>query len=215
MFALDTHVTSISMKPILTVTIGSSVVVVCNITLNTAIGPDLSALKYSWYFDYMMTNLGALLHNIDGKAFTSTLQITSAQPSNAGVYQCSAGIVCNNTITNSTTQLCVKGIICVNYLACLLSSLLVDENNLLSLSVFQDLQLGEMFIHNCVLGSITGLSISWWKNNTLFVDNNSIKLPPLLPSDNNTNYTCIIRIPKNPSGCPQNQFREYVIRLKS
>ena len=97
----------------------------------------------------------------------------------------------------------------------MLSSLLVHENNLLSLSAFQDLQLGEMFIQSCVLGSITGLSISWRKNNTLFVDKNVIKILPLHPSDNNTNYTCIITLQENPSGCPQNQSREYVIKLKS
>ena len=93
--------------------------------------------------------------------------------------------------------------------------MLVYENDLLPLNAFQDLQLGEKFIYNCVVGSIIGISISWWKNNTLFVDNNSIKLPPLLPSDNNTNYTCIISIQQNPSGCPTNQSRDYVIRLKS
>ena len=81
--------------------------------------------------------------------------------------------------------------------------------------MFTGLQLGQTFVQSCVQGVITGLSISWWKNNTLFVDNNSIKLPPLLPSDNNTNYTCIISIPKNPSGCLQNQSREYVVRVKS
>ena len=203
------------MKPTVTVTIGSSTVIVCSITLNTAIGPDLSALEYSWYFDNMMTNFGALLHNINRKTFNTTFEIISVQLSNAGVYQCSAGIVGGNTITSNTTQLCVKGIICFVYLTCLLSSLLVHENNLISLSAFQDLQLGDILIHNCVIGSITGLSLSWWKNNTLFVDNNLIKILSLHPSDNNTNYTCIITIQQNPSGCPQNQSREYVIRLKS
>ena len=93
--------------------------------------------------------------------------------------------------------------------------MLVYKNDLLPLSAFQGLQLGEKFIHNCVVGSIIGLSISWWKNNILFVDGNKIETPPLLPFDNNTNYTCIISIQKNPSGCPKNQYREYVIRLKS
>ena len=97
------------MKPTVAVTIGSSILIVCNITFNTAIGPDLSALKYFWYFDYMMTNLGALLHIIDGKTFNTTLKITSVQPSNAGVYQCSAGIVGGN-ITSNTTTFCVQGI---------------------------------------------------------------------------------------------------------
>ena len=71
-----------------------------------------------------------------------------------------------------------------------------------------------MFIHNCVLGSLTSLSISWWRNNTLFINGNRIETPPLHPSDNNTIYTCIISIQQNPSGCP-NQSKEYAIRLKS
>ena len=81
--------------------------------------------------------------------------------------------------------------------------------------MFTDLQLGQIFAHNCVQGSITGLSISWWKNNTLFIDDNRLETPPLQPSDNNTIYTCIVSVQQNPSGCPQNKSREYVIRLKS
>ena len=102
----------------MTVTIGSSAVIVCNITLNTAIGPDLSVLNYYWYHNNTditndITNPRLiLLISIDGMSFTTTLKITSVQPSNAGIYQCSAGIVGGNTITSNTTQLCVKGIIC-------------------------------------------------------------------------------------------------------
>ena len=93
--------------------------------------------------------------------------------------------------------------------------MLVYENDILPPSTFQGLLLGQKFIHNCVLGSVNRLSISWWKNNTLFMDGNRIETPPLHPSDNNTIYTCIISIQQNPSGCPQNQSKEYVIRLKS
>ena len=112
-FYLATYVTTITIKPTMTVTIGSSTVIVCNITLNTAIGPDLSVLNYYWYHNNInITNKRLiLLHSIYEKTFTSTLQITSVQPSNAGVYQCSAGIVGDNTITSNTTHLCVKGII--------------------------------------------------------------------------------------------------------
>ena len=101
------------MKPTMTVTIGSSTVIVCSITLNTAIGPDLSVLKYSWYFDNMMTNFGALLHNINRKTFNTTFEITSVKASNAGIYRCNAGIIGGNTITSNTTSLCVQGIIII------------------------------------------------------------------------------------------------------
>ena len=215
-YALDTYVTSVIMKSTVTVTIESSAVIVCNITLNTAIGPDLSVLNYYWYFNNMLTNFGALLHNIDRKTFNTTLEIISVRPSNAGVYQCSAGIVGGNTITSNTTSLCVKGIIIVYKLFyAKLSLQLVAENDLYPISEFTGLQLGEMFVRNCVLGSISGLSISWWRNNTLFFDHNRIETPPLQLSDNNTIYTCIISIQQNPSNCPKNQSREYVIKLKS
>ena len=156
-----------------------------------------------------------LLLSIDRMSFTTTLKITSVQPSNAGVYQCSAGIVGDNTITSNTTSLCVKGIIFVDHLTWLLSSLIVYENDLLSVNASRDLQLGKKFIHNCVLRSITGLSISWWKNNTLLMNENRLETPPLQLSDDNTIYTCIISIQQYTSDCPQNQSREYVIRLKS
>ena len=83
------------------------------------------------------------------------------------------------------------------------------------ISVFTDLQLGETFALNCVQRNITELSISWWKNNTLFMDGNRLEIPSLQLSDNNTIYTCIVSVKKNPSGCFQNQSREYLIRLKS
>ena len=105
------------MKPTVTVTIGSPAIIVCNITLNTAIGPDLSVLKYYWYHNNIditnnITNQRLILFlNIDRKAFISTLQITSVQLSNAGLYQCNTGIVGGNMTTSNTTQLCVKGIV--------------------------------------------------------------------------------------------------------
>ena len=110
LFISATYVTSVTMKPTVTVTFGSSAVIVCNITLNTAIGPDLSVLNYTWYHNDEIIKQNITLHNVDGKSFTITLEFTSVQPSNAGVYQCSAGIVGSNTITSNTTQLCVQGI---------------------------------------------------------------------------------------------------------
>ena len=92
--------------------------------------------------------------------------------------------------------------------------MLVNEDDLLPVSAFQDLPLGKKFIHNCVLGSVTGLSISWWKNNTLLKNGYRLETPPLQPSDNNTIYTCIVSVQQNPSGCPHVK-REYVIKLKS
>ena len=92
-----------------------SATIVCIITLNTTVVPDLSVLKYTWYHNNIditnnITNQRLILPlSIDGMSFNSTLQITSVQPFNAGVYQCGAGIVGGN-ITTSNTYLCVKGI---------------------------------------------------------------------------------------------------------
>ena len=103
------------MEPTVTVTIGSSVVIVCNITLNTAIGTDLSVLNYYWYHNNIditnnITNQRLLLFiSIDGMSFTSTLKITSVQSSNAGIYQCSTGIVDSDGLVTNSTDLCVIG----------------------------------------------------------------------------------------------------------
>ena len=114
---IDTTVTQVSMLPLQTGYFERSTAIMCNITVNTAIGPDLSVLNYYWYHTDNMditnniTNQRLLLFlSINGMSFTTTLKITSVQLSNAGVYQCSAGIVGGNTITSNTTQLCVKGI---------------------------------------------------------------------------------------------------------
>ena len=113
---VDIAVIQVSMLALQTGYIGSSAVIVCNITLNTAIDPHLSVLNYTWYHKNIditnnITNQrSTLLFSIDGMSFTSTLEITSVEPSNAGVYQCSAGIVGSNTNTSNTTLLCVKGI---------------------------------------------------------------------------------------------------------
>ena len=53
------------------------------------------------------------------------------------------------------------------------------------------------------------------ENNTLFMAGNRLEIQPLQLYDNNTIYTCVVSVKQNPSGCPQNQSREYVIRLKS
>ena len=92
--------------------------------------------------------------------------------------------------------------------------MLVVGNDLLPLTAFQELPLGKMFIHNCVFGSVNDLSISWWRNNTLFMDGNRIETPPLHLSDNNTIYSCFLLVQQNPFVCPI-QSREYLIRVKS
>ena len=103
------------MKPTVTVAIGSSTVIVCNITFNTAIGPDLSVLNYYWYYNNIdITNRSEILEDNKGaNTVTTIMNITSAQPSNAGVYECRAGIVDNVIVTNKT-ELCIEGEVKLN-----------------------------------------------------------------------------------------------------
>ena len=98
------------MKPTVSVTIGSSTVIVCNITLNTAIGPDISVLNVYWYHNNIdITSRSEILEqNKETNTVTTILNITSVQPSYAGVYECRAGIV-DSVIVTSRTDLCVIG----------------------------------------------------------------------------------------------------------
>ena len=99
------------MEPTVTVTIGSPVAIVCNITLNTAIGPDLSVLNYTWCHDNTdITNRSEILEQKrQTNAISTILNITSVLPSNTGVYKCRAGVVDGIKLEN-TSILCVKGI---------------------------------------------------------------------------------------------------------
>ena len=97
----------------------------------------------------------------------------------------------------------------------MLSLLIVHENILVSLSNFTGLQLGKKFTHNCFSLNIKGLFTSWWTNNIKISSNVLLTIPPLHPSDNNTKYTCVISTQERSSICPQNQSKEYVLKLKS
>ena len=94
----------------MTITIGSSAIIVCNITLNTVIGPDLSVLNYYWYYNNTdITNRSEIFdQNKETNTVTTILNITSVQPSNAGVYECRAGIV-DSVIMANRTDLCIEG----------------------------------------------------------------------------------------------------------
>ena len=90
--------------------IGSSAVIICNITLNTAIGPDLSVLNYYWYHNNIdITNRSEILeHNKETNLVTTILNITSVQSFTAGIYECKAGIVGGN-IEKTNSDFCVEG----------------------------------------------------------------------------------------------------------
>ena len=100
----------VSISPFQTVTIGSSAVIICNITLNTAIGPDLSVLTYYWYHNNTdITNRSEIFEqNKETNAVTTILNIRSVQTLSAGIYNCSAEIGGGDVVT-SRTDLCISG----------------------------------------------------------------------------------------------------------
>ena len=46
----------------------------------------------------------------EGKSLTTTLNISSVQPSDAGVYMCRASIYDVKTVLSNTAQLCAQGV---------------------------------------------------------------------------------------------------------
>ena len=99
------------MNSTVSVTLGSPVVITCNITLNTAIGPDLSALSYTWYHNSTnITNRSEILKRANN-TITTVLNITSVELSDTGVYECSADIIGNNLMKYANMTLCIKGIV--------------------------------------------------------------------------------------------------------
>ena len=96
-----------------TACLNSTAVVICNITFNTAIGPDLSVLNYTWYHNNIdITKKSNMLEQIeqDNKVMT-ILNISSVQLSHTGTYECSANIIGSNVKGNDSILFDVKGIL--------------------------------------------------------------------------------------------------------
>ena len=96
-----------------TACLNSTAVVMCNITLNTPIGPDLSVLNYNWYHNNTdITKKSNMLEQKkqDDKLMT-ILNISSVQLSDTGTYKCSANIIGSNVTGNDSILFDVKGIL--------------------------------------------------------------------------------------------------------
>ena len=96
-----------------TACVNSTAVIICNISLNIAIGPDLSVLNYTWYHNNIDTTKKS--RNIqqkdqDNKVMT-ILNISSVQLSDTGTYKCSANIIGSNVTGNDSILFDVKGIL--------------------------------------------------------------------------------------------------------
>ena len=92
----------------------------------------------------------------------------------------------------------------------------VSENQLFKSD--EQIVLGKELRLNCFLGNTAlitqkEISVFWLKNDTVFSQSNLLHIPSINPTDNNTNYICIISIQQNPYVCP-NQSKEHVVRIK-
>ena len=93
---------------------------------------------------------------------------------------------------------------------------IVAERKLSTQKNFINLQLGNQLTVSCINEHLfPGILVSWLDSNGLYYStNNTLVIPSLHPSHNNTIYTCIVSIQDNPTGC-LNQSREFVIIEKS
>ena len=190
--------------------INSPLKIDCDITLNTPVGPGIQ-LNITWYHDMTnVTDYSSLMRNND-TVFTSTLTINSIQVSDAGVYHCSAEIGSN--VTTNNISVCVTGN--ASYYSVLITiNILYTVNETLP-SVTEELSLGQNYSIDCITGSVpTGVSVSWlFTNGSIYSNNNTLMIPSILPSHNNTQYTCTIMIGTNPSDC-SNQSQNITLRVK-
>ena len=76
----------------------------------------------------------------------------------------------------------------------------VNETLLL---VTEELSLGQNYSIHCITGPVpTGVSVSWlFTNGSIYSNSNTLMIPSILPSHNNTQYTCTIMNETNSSGC--------------
>ena len=108
----DTSVSSVSMEPVQSYTIGDVVIIQCNITLSNKIGPNISSLQIKWFHNNISTtdkHISISPTSTVSSLFITTLTISQVQTSDAGIYTCSANIIGHSATTN-ITDLCLKGI---------------------------------------------------------------------------------------------------------
>ena len=77
------------------------------------------------------------------------------------------------------------------------------------------LSLGQYYSIDCITGPVpTGVSVSWMlTNGSIYSNNNTLVISSILPSHNNTNYTCLITILNNQTDC-LNQSKNVTIIFK-
>ena len=65
------------------------------------------------------------------------------------------------------------------------------------------LSLGQYYSIDCITGPVpTGVSVSWiLTNGSIYSNSNTLVISSILPSHNDTRYTCIIAVIGNPTSC--------------
>ncbi|XP_019853144.1 PREDICTED: uncharacterized protein LOC109582706 [Amphimedon queenslandica] len=126
--------------------------------------------------------------NGDSKSLVTTLNITSVQLSDAGVYQCRASIDGIDTVISSAENLCIQVPV---------MNSLFDTN----------LRLGDVREYDCTLGHNYRQSeviVSWQEHTSGKAFTNPLILT-VDQSINNTVYICSLLIIENPINCPFQQ----------
>ncbi|XP_019860445.1 PREDICTED: titin-like [Amphimedon queenslandica] len=191
---LDTSVSSVTVQSLSSYVIGDNVSIVCTISLTNAIGPDVSSLVVNWFKnDHIITNNISINGSLS--TFHSIVTLTQVSPTDAGAYTCNASINGSNIIVSDLKPLCVKDLV----------PFIQNNGN------FTDLSLGYSATIQCVnlssLNGITMRSIKWTDSDgTIVSSNNTLILPNVVPSINNTEYTCTVEVDINPVTClPDNK----------
>ena len=78
----------------------------CTITLNTAIGPDLSVINYYWYHNDSLIGDSSITTTDNETVFTT--QISISLP---GTYICKANITGSDQTKHASSEIKVKGAI--------------------------------------------------------------------------------------------------------
>ena len=180
--------------------IGENVIIQCTVILTTGIGPNVSSLIVNWYKD--SGNCDQCLtqepfnSNVIHSEFISTLSLTRTTVTDAGIYTCSASIIGSSVTLMNNTTLCIKGIFIQSYH--LIKLISVSFNTGIStLTVGSNTNMIQ-----CVdTHPLTNLTITWHNSSGIVTQSNTVLLPTIIPSLNNTKYTCTVNVTTNPMNC--------------
>uniref|UniRef100_A0A1X7V2V0 Protein-tyrosine-phosphatase n=1 Tax=Amphimedon queenslandica TaxID=400682 RepID=A0A1X7V2V0_AMPQE len=198
---IDTGVSSVSIKFNSSYIIGEQVLLQCSINLTNAIGPNISSLNIKWFKseevirDYIMHDLA-----LPSSVFHSSLTIPSVSFNDAGVYNCTASLTGSQSDepTTDSMALCLK--------------VLYDDNP----DTVTNLALGYSAAIDCVnISSLAEITIKWRdESGNIITSNNTLVFPSVLPSLNDTMYSCTAEVNTNPDSCPHSENKTVKVTVK-